>query len=83
MTKDEVLLFKIFDSDETTTRCSVHTGVEHPFEKEGRESIEVRLMCFWDVDSLEATVDVAHNLTEGDSFTTVGPGSKNAANMRK
>jgi len=51
MTKDEILLFKQWDSDPTPSgRCCFHTAFRDPtspFDSPTRESIEVRALCYF------------------------------------
>ena len=52
MERDEALVFKVFDTDETVpTRFTAHTAFEYPTSPAGapaRESIETRTFAFWD-----------------------------------
>ena len=51
MTKDEVLMFKTYDSDERPFIPTLHSAFDYPNTPKGatpRESIEVRAVCFFD-----------------------------------
>lgn len=51
MTRDEALVFKVFDSDTGTTEFTAHTAFEDPntpADAPPRESIETRTFAFWD-----------------------------------
>ena len=51
MNRDEVLMFKTYDSDEQPFIPTLHSAFDHPETPEGvsaRESIEVRAVCFFD-----------------------------------
>lgn len=57
MTKDEAVILKIYDSDPTVARGSLHTGFRLPdshrnMQDPVRESMEVRLMVFWAPEEL-------------------------------
>lgn len=74
MTKDEAVILKIYDSDPTVARGSLHTGFKLPAGSAGsdpadppRESMEVRCMVFWGPEEItkQATLrvqDVATNV---------------------
>ena len=50
MNRDEVLMFKTYDSDEQPFIPTLHSAFDHPDTPEGvssRESIEVRAVCFF------------------------------------
>jgi len=51
MTRDEVLMFKTYDSDEKPFIPTLHSAFDYPDTPQGvtpRESIEVRAVCFFD-----------------------------------
>lgn len=51
MTRDEALVFKVFDTDETTTPFTAHTAFKDPntaINAPPRESIETRAFAFFD-----------------------------------
>jgi hypothetical protein len=51
MNRDEVLMFKTYDSEEKPFIPTLHSAFDHPDTPEGaspRESIEVRAVCFFD-----------------------------------
>jgi hypothetical protein len=51
MTRDEALVFKVFDSDTSVTEFTAHTSFEDPNTPANapfRESIETRTFAFWD-----------------------------------
>ena len=55
--KDEAVILKIYDSDPTVARGSLHTGFRLPdshrnMQDPVRESMEVRLMVFWAPEEL-------------------------------
>ena len=50
MNKDEVLMFKTYDSDEQPFIPTLHSAFDYPETPEGaspRKSIEVRAVCFF------------------------------------
>ena len=51
MNRDEVLMFKTYDSDESPFIPTLHSAFDYPNTPKGtspRESIEVRAVCFFD-----------------------------------
>ena len=51
MNRDEVLMFKTYDSEEKPFIPTLHSAFDYPDTPEGvspRESIEVRAVCFFD-----------------------------------
>lgn len=76
MTKDELLIFKIYDTQEPC--FCVHTGVQNSLcpDDPPRISIEVRFIVLWDEDASDVTaVPLAHNIVES-GFASFGPGVK-------
>jgi len=60
MTKDECLVFKVFDKKQDGTRFVFHTAFEDPLEPENapaRKSIEIRAIAFYDVPGHETLVE--------------------------
>lgn len=74
MVKDEALLIKIYDSDETVARGSLHTGFENQTALAAgappRESMEVRCIALWapvEIASKATLRGVASNVQGGAS----------------
>lgn len=74
MTKDELLVFKIYDTEEPC--FCVHTGVQNPLcpDDPPRVSIEARFIALWSEADV-STVPLAHNIVS-KGFAEYGPGAK-------
>lgn len=78
MSKDELLIFKIYDTEEPS--FCIHTGVQNSLcpDDPPRVSIEARFIVLWDdhAANLDASsIPLAHNIvTKG--FASFGPGAK-------
>ena len=78
MNKDELLVFKIYDTQEPC--FCVHTGVNNPLHSDDppRVSIEARFIVLWDdeIENAEGiSVDLAHNIVQ-KGFASFGPPAK-------
>lgn len=70
MTKDEGILLKIYDSEKSVARGSLHTGFKNPasISDPYRESMEVRCVVLWGPKELTAKA----SLRNGEAATNVG-----------
>lgn len=73
MTKDECLIFKVYDKKEDGSRFCFHTAFDDPLTKAdspGRTSLEIRAIAFWDntdVDDSSVRCKVARQGVEESS----------------